>query len=108
MENLAHAMEMIETGNQNPTTLGVKYNNPGLFEILELATCLWLCTGDKRVREIPDLQLRQAGPAPAVAIGDDRQDDSLLPARDDDRQVYPFLCFQLTRNREGKLRSARV
>lgn len=32
VEELAHAMEMIETGNQNPTTLEVRYNNPGCLK----------------------------------------------------------------------------
>ena len=32
VEELAHAMEMIETGNKNPTTLGIRYNNPGCLK----------------------------------------------------------------------------
>jgi hypothetical protein len=36
VEELAHAMEMIETSNQNPKTLGVRLNNPGC---LKFANC---------------------------------------------------------------------
>ena len=35
-------MEMVETQNQNPTIMGIRYNNPRLFESCEVREELWL------------------------------------------------------------------
>ena len=32
VDELARAMEMVETQNQNPTTMGVRYKNPGYLK----------------------------------------------------------------------------
>ena len=32
VDELARAMELVETKNQNPTTMGVRYNNPGYLK----------------------------------------------------------------------------
>jgi hypothetical protein len=46
VEELAHSMEMIETSNQNPRTLGVRLNNPG---------CLKFATWEKEYGAVPSI-----------------------------------------------------
>lgn len=71
VEELAHAMEMVETSNQNPKTLGVRLNNPDCLKFVKGK----LNTGTskhQRVRQVPNLQLRQASTTPLTPIRDDR------------------------------------
>ena len=89
-------MEKVETRNNDPKTLGMKYNNPGCLKYFEMADGVWFDSRVKRICKIPDLQPRQASATQAFTIGNDRKDGSVLQAGDDDREIYPRLRFQLT------------
>jgi hypothetical protein len=45
-------MEMVETQNQNPTTMRVRYNNPGYLKICEVGEELWRSRNAEWLRQI--------------------------------------------------------
>jgi hypothetical protein len=57
VEELAHSMEMIETGNQNPKTLGVRYNNPGCLKYSKWQTVYGSVPGTGGFAKFPTYSL---------------------------------------------------